>query len=621
VAAIVAFAAASALGVGRAAFDVGGPGEQPRHAWAKRAGGKPFARVGACNADRAQRPRALLELGLRQLAEQLSEYDANWRRRRVGVIVGTSSGGFAALERALAADAPAGHPDWQKSSYFAALDAVAASLERPPERLVSLYAACASSTLAIGLGLRWLELDEVDLVITGGYDAESDWVGAGFDVLKATSSGQPRPFRAERDGMALGEGVALLALTGDAQARFGHVRGFGASTDAVHITAPDRSGEGLARAATAALSDAALKPSDVDFVSVHGTGTSFNDAAEAAALRRVFGAAATELHLHAFKPVVGHTLGAAGALEALAALSGLENGVLPASASPGTPMPELPARLLHQNQAYPVEHCLKLSTAFGGANAALVLSRRAAPTQQRARRPVYLVAAGSACRELDLARLNGLLVAPIERLPRSDMLSELAVAAAAEALRDAAERGLDYDRARTGVVVGSVGATLQANAEFGARLLARGPEHAEPRRFPGTSPNAGAGHVAIAFGLGALSHAVGAGPHAAIEALAVARDWISAGDADALVVVGAELAGPTPERALAAQGVKGPESGGFALLLAAAPAGPLLDQGLLASAHRLGLEPGNIGFPALQALCRAAGLPGPGGFGTVRPPE
>jgi 3-oxoacyl-[acyl-carrier-protein] synthase II len=217
--------------------------------------------------------------------------------------------------------------------------------------------------------------------------------------------------------------------------------------------------------------------------------------------------------------------------------------------------------------------------------------------------------------------LNGLLVAPIERLPRSDMLSELAVAAAAEALRDAAERGLDYDRARTGVVVGSVGATLQANAEFGARLLARGPEHAEPRRFPGTSPNAGAGHVAIAFGLGALSHAVGAGPHAAIEALAVARDWISAGDADALVVVGAELAGPTPERALAAQGVKGPESGGFALLLAAAPAGPLLDQGLLASAHRLGLEPGNIGFPALQALCRAAGLPGPGGFGTVRPPE
>jgi 3-oxoacyl-[acyl-carrier-protein] synthase II len=477
---------------------------------------------------------------------------------------------------------------------------------------VSLYAACASSTLALGLGLRWLELDEVELVIAGGYDAESDWVCAGFDALKATSNAAPRPFRAERDGMALGEGVALLALTrGPARAAYGFLRSFAATTDGVHITAPDRTGQSLARAATSALEAAALGPADVDFVSVHGTGTSFNDAAEAAALRAVFGEDAAQKCLHAFKPVVGHTLGAAGGLESLAALSALQHGVLPASASPGTPMPELPARLHDQNVPAPVEHCLKLSTAFGGANAALLLSRRASPSQLRARRAVYLVAAGNVCTDFDLQRLTGLLMAPVERLPRSDVLSGLAVAASAEALRAAASHGFGLERQRTGVIVGSVGATLQANAEFAARVLARGVLHAEPRRFPGTSPNAAPGHVAIAFGLGGPSHSVGAGPGAAGEALEVARDWLAAGDADAFLVVAAEQAGSTADRALQAQGLPPLEQGSFALLLATAPEGPLFDEELVARARKLVQEPGNLGFRGLQAFCRAAGLPGP----------
>ena len=620
-AAIVAFGAVSALGEGQTAFDVGGPGERPRSVWATRAFEKPFARASACQAARADRPRALLELGLSQIVTQLNEQDPAWRSQRLGVIIGTSSGGFAALERALAASPERDDVNWGKGAYFAPLLSVAAGLGTTPKRLVSLYAACASSTLALGLGLRWLELDEVDLVIAGGYDAESDWVCAGFDALKATSSGAPRPFRAERDGMALGEGVALLALTRGAHSAFGFVQGFAATTDAVHITAPDRTGRSLARAANAALQGAELSARDIDFVSVHGTGTSFNDAAEACALRLVFGEQAAQLCLHAFKPVVGHTLGAAGALESLAAVSALQHGVIPASASPGTPMPELPARLLDENEASSVEHCLKLSTAFGGANAALVLSRRPSTPALRTRRSVYLVAAGVPCFELELSRLVGLLVAPTERLPRSDVLAALAIAAAAEALRAAAGIGFEPLRARTGVVVGSVGATLQANAEFATRVLARGVQHAEPRRFPGTSPNAAPGHVAIAFGLGGPSHAVGAGPGAAAEALEVGRDWLAAGDADALLIVAAEQAGPTARRVLQAQGLPALEQGAFALLLAAAPVGPLLDTALLARARGLGQEPGNVGFRGLEAICRAVGLPGPGGFGSVRPPE
>ena len=616
---IVAYGAASALGLGRAAFDVGKPHDRPRPVWSTRAPGKPFGRVLGCDAERADRPRALLELGLSQVAEQLNVLNPNWRSLRVGVVIGTSSGGFAALERALAARAPAGATDWNKSAYFAPLDAVLDTLGRPPERLVSLYAACASSALSIGLGLRWLELGEAELVIAGGYDAESDWVCAGFDALKATSAGNPRPFRAERDGMALGEGVALVALAPGGQRSLGSVRGFAATTDAVHITAPDRTGRSLARAAEQALAAAALAPSSVDFVSVHGTGTSFNDAAEAAALSLVFGEHASQLRLHAFKSVVGHTLGAAGALESLAALSALENGVVPASASPGTPMTELAASVLDENLPRPVEHCLKLATAFGGANAALVLARSATPFRTRAPRPIYLVAVGQPCRELDPTRLEGLLVSASERLPRSDALSALAVAASAEALR--AGRDVVFDRLRTGVVVGSVGSSLQADEEFSLRLMARGREHAEPRRFPATSPNACAGHVAIAFGLGGPSHAVGAGAGAALEALEVACDWLAGGDADAMLVVGAEQSGSTVSRVLGARGLTCPTEGAFAVLLSTAPPGVLVGQELRLCARGLAPDPENLGFRGLQAWCRAAGLPGPGGFGSVRPPE
>lgn len=596
--AVLAFGAASALGVGEAAFDVGAAGQTPRDVWSQRLGGKPFARVTALHAPRAERPRAMLELGLEQVVAQLSQRVPAFREQRIGVVIGTSSGGFAALERALANEAET----WAQSAYFSPLRAVEAALGRAPERLVSLGAACASSTLSLGLGLRWLELGVVDLVIAGGYDAESDWVGAGFDALKATSASVPRPFRAERDGMALGEGVALLALGRATERAFGFVHGFGASTDAVHITAPDRTGQGLARAITQALADAQVTPRHVDFVSVHGTATSFNDAAEAAALLRVLGDA--ELALHAFKAVVGHTLGAAGALESLAAFSAFQRGVVPASGSFGSTMPELRAVLPKANVPAETTHCLKLSTAFGGANAALVLGKVPAAMRVRKRRSVRLLALGARRTSLDPSSVAPLLTAPLERLPRSDTLSELAVAAAADVLHVA------VDRRRTGVVVGSVTSCLEADAAFGERVMARGREHAEPRRFPATSPNACAGHVAIAFGLGALSHAVGAGERAGLEAVAVAADWIAAGDADAIVVISAEHGGAVADRVLRANGVALRKPGAQALLLSAAGTGPELPD---VSEMK--------DISDVFAWAAAARLPGPEAFGKVRPPE
>jgi 3-oxoacyl-[acyl-carrier-protein] synthase II len=313
--------------------------------------------------------------------------------------------------------------------------------------------------------------------------------------------------------------------------------------------------------------------------------------------------------LHAFKSVVGHTLGAAGALESLAALSALEHGVVPASASYGQPMPELPAPVPARNVAAPVEHCLKLSTAFGGANAALVLSRSATPTEPRPTRAAYLAATGARATALDVARVQPLMRAALERLPRSDALSELCVAAAAELLHVVAGCGLELDPLRTGVVVGSASASLQADADFGERILARGAEHAEPRRFPATSPNACAGHVAIAFGLGGPSHAVGAGAGAGLEALEVARDWLRAGDADAMLVVAAEHAGHAAQQVLLALGLTLP-NGAQAVLLTRQPPGQSLAE-----------TPRFADFPALCQWAAAAGLPGPEAFGSVRPPE
>jgi 3-oxoacyl-[acyl-carrier-protein] synthase-1/3-oxoacyl-[acyl-carrier-protein] synthase II len=618
-AAILARGAASALGLGTAAFDVGALGQAAPSAWSTRASGQPFGRVTACAAARADRPRALFELALQQLLEELSQRDPDWRDRRLGMVVGTSSGGLAALERSMPVRADdAGS---RRCAYFAPLCGAEQLLGRRPERSVALYAACASSALALGLALRWLELGRFELVIAGGYDAESDWVNAGFDSLKATSAAAPRPFRSERDGMALGEGAALVALVQRASRAYGFLQGFAATTDAVHITAPDRTGSALARAIDRALADAGSSVSEIDFVSVHGTGTPYNDAAEAAALGHAFGPALRGLPLHAFKPSIGHTLGAASALEALAALSALERGVCPASVSPGTPMPDLPARLLDRNEAAPVKCCLKLATAFGGANAALVLSTNEPTARTITPRSVHVVACGEAVFQLDVQRFASQLVVPTEKLPRSDLLAALAIAAAGEALAAAVRAGQSLNRLRTGVVVGSVGATLEADAQFAERVLSRGPEHAEPRRFPATSPNACAGHVAIAFGLGGPSHAVGSGGAAALEAAQVACDWIAAGDVDAMLVIAAEQVGPTSRAVLAALGLPAAQQGALALVLSAAPVGPPLSEALIERVSETHPGPENHGFRGLEALCRAAGLPESEGFGSVRAPE
>ncbi len=492
--AIIAFGAVSALGEGANALGVAAAGERARVAIAfdrelrSAALGRPFV-ARARDLDGDDRATALLQRALDACARELDCVRPAWREERVGLVLGTSSGGMRMAEQAFAALAR-GAPvvDPEAPTYFGPLARAARAFGVPLDPAMLVLGACASGTLAVGLASRWLARGACDLVLAGGFDDVTVFVAAGFEALRATSSTvPPRPFRVGRDGMALGEGAAVLALApGEMHpAARAFVIGFGASSDAVHITAPDRTGSGLARAARAALEEAGMP--EIDLVSPHATATPFNDTAEWQAMVSALGEErARAVVVHPLKAQIGHTLGAAGALELLASAEAIARGVLPASSGDGPVDPECPARLLAVTVPGKPRTALKLSAAFGGANAALVLASTPA-ARDRLRRPAYVTAAAHVARVPDVASLSATVGIPLERIARAGELVAWALAAVARLQDDAGSlRG-------AGVVVGSALATLETNALFAARIRERGARAAEARRFPYTSPNAVAG--------------------------------------------------------------------------------------------------------------------------------
>ncbi len=553
-AAVVAFGAVSALGEGAAAASAGEPGVAAsvaleRDGELERAGlARPFAARAKLEPRSGDRAAALLERALVLCAEDLDRVLPEWRGMRIGLAVGTSSGGMRSAEVAFSRlrqgglkDAPA--RDVLGAFYFSPVLQAAPCLEVSLSPATVVLGACAASVLAIGLGKRWLEEGLCDLVLAGGFDAVSVFVASGFEALRATTSGlPPRPFRLGRDGMALGEGAAILALAPSSRAPVAraHVTGFGASSDAVHLTAPDRSGKGLARAASAAL-DEAGRPL-VDLVSAHATATPFSDAAEARAIAEALGhEAASRVLVHPFKAQVGHTLGAAGALEALVCIDALERRVLPAAAGAGPMDPDTPVRLLALAERGAPHTALKLSAAFGGANAAIVIAKTPSTVAPRAPRQVYVSRATYVAEEPDAFALAAELSQPPERIARADGLTRLALASVGRLERELGARG---SLLGSGILVGEALATLETNALFHARIEERGARMAEPRRFPYTSPNAVAGECSVVFGLTGPGFAAGSGPCAGLEALILACDLVKCGDADRIVVVATDQVGP-----------------------------------------------------------------------------
>ncbi len=540
--AIVAFGAVSAMGEGRAAAHAGSPGcpavvAIERDAELVVAGlGRPFA-ARVRRGLEGEGAAAILWRALSSCAAELDAKRPTWRAERVGLVLGTACGemrvaqsAFDLLERGERV------PDIEAPNYFGPIASAARRIGLALDPSLLVLGACASSTLAIGLAMRFLQRSACDLVLAGGFDEVTDFVAAGFESLRAISAaGQPCPFRVDRDGMVLGEGAAVLALAlapDDGEGML--LRGFGAGSDAVHLTAPDREGRALGRAAAAAL-DEAGRPV-VDLVSAHATATPMNDASEFGAIAHALGAEeARRVVVHPFKAQIGHTMGAAGALELLACVDAIERGVRPAAAGRGVVDPAAPARLLDVTLAGSTRTALKLSSAFGGCNAAVVVGAGGAPA--RPMRPAFVHAAVHVDREPTPEALAATCNLQLDRVARSDGLVRLALGAIA---RLQVACGSLHG---AGVVVGTALGTVETNAIFASRLRTRGAAGVEPRRFPYTSPNAVAGECSIAFGMTGPSFSTGGGMHAALEAFAAAAVLIEAGDVERMVVVAVDDGG------------------------------------------------------------------------------
>jgi 3-oxoacyl-[acyl-carrier-protein] synthase II len=246
----------------------------------------------------------------------------------------------------------------------------------------TVSSACASGALAIALALRSLRSGEVSCAIAGGADALCLLTYSGFNSLRSVDPEPCRPFRAERSGLSLGEGAGVLVLEPWERALergakpLAELRGGGSSCDAHHMTAPDPQGAGAAAAIRSALVDARIDDAAVAFVNAHGTGTELNDAAEWHALTAVFGDRAGRIPITATKGAVGHLLGAAGAIEAVATVQCLQAGLVHPTAGEGVVDPATPVDLV-LGEPRPIPTCavgLSTSLAFGGANAALVFA-------------------------------------------------------------------------------------------------------------------------------------------------------------------------------------------------------------------------------------------------------
>jgi 3-oxoacyl-[acyl-carrier-protein] synthase II len=248
----------------------------------------------------------------------------------------------------------------------------------------TVMTACSSSATAVGWAADRIRLGQAEVALAGGAEGLCRLTYAGFSCLRALAPGDEpcRPFDAERKGLTLGEGAAVLVLEDEAHARargatvLALVAGWGISADAHHMTAPHPEGDGAARAMRAALDDAGLPASAVGYVNAHGTATPHNDAAETLALRAVLGARAPSVPVSSIKSMVGHTLGAAGAVEAVASVLTLARGFLPPTVHLRTPDPAFGLDFVAgEARRAEVGVVLSNSFAFGGNNTCLVFER------------------------------------------------------------------------------------------------------------------------------------------------------------------------------------------------------------------------------------------------------
>lgn len=249
--------------------------------------------------------------------------------------------------------------------------------------------ACSTGANAIGDAAHIILRGEADVMIAGGVEAPITEIGvAGFCAARAVSTRNDdpehasRPFDKERDGFVMGEGGGVLILESDEHAKkrnariYAEIVGYAMSADAFHITQPDPQADGASRSMALALKSARLQPTDIDYINAHGTSTPYNDRLETLAIREVFGEHAYKLAVSSTKSMIGHGLGAAGAVESIACIKALQDGVIPPTINYEVPDPECDLDYVpNQSRKQQIQYAMKNSFGFGGHNVTLIFKR------------------------------------------------------------------------------------------------------------------------------------------------------------------------------------------------------------------------------------------------------
>ena len=252
-----------------------------------------------------------------------------------------------------------------------------------------MVTACSTATNAIGDAMRFIQYGDADVMIAGGTESATTILGVGgFCALKALSKnndnpeGASRPFDLNRDGfvMAEGAGVAILESLEHAKARgakiLAEVAGYGRTSDAFHITAPESTGSGAARAMDQAIKEAGLTPKDISYINAHGTSTNLNDKVETLAIKTTFGDYAYKVPISSTKSMTGHLLGAAGGIEFAACICAIRDGIVPPTINLETPDPDCDLDYVpNEARKVPVKVAISNSLGFGGHNATILVKK------------------------------------------------------------------------------------------------------------------------------------------------------------------------------------------------------------------------------------------------------
>lgn len=440
--------------------------------------------------------------------------------------------------------------------------------------VLSVNTACAASANAIGYAAELIRQGRVDAALTGGAEALSGVLYSGFNALESLSPKPAAPYSRGREGLSLGEGSGMLVLMREDLAHelgtpiLAEMLGYSLSADGYHPTAPQPEGEGAGRAIKAALRAAGVEPKEVAYVNSHGTGTAKNDPAETAATKVGLGEHAYDTAVSSTKSMIGHLLGAAGAVENIVTVKAIDEQVAPPTANYEEPDPECDLDYV-PNQARPLEISVAVSNnfAFGGANASLVWARPG--TRNEPPRPDYdrVVITGRAAftsvgtdpgalweafsegrsgaepeEGVYLGRVvfdPAAYLTPKER-KRVDRLGLFSVISTKLALEDAGIEVGEDNRARIGVIIGTGVGPMESMEEFSQPVIEEGPAMANPAIFPNTVYNAAGGQVAMRSGAVGVASTVTAGHAAGAAAILYAFDLASSNQADAVLAVAAD---------------------------------------------------------------------------------